>query len=58
MSHKILVRESSMQLIVGYMRWILYILADFQVVERLHSGPEFSHDYLIDYQIITLWVSS
>ena len=33
------------------MRQILYILTDFQVSERLHGGPEFSDNYLIDYLI-------
>ena len=47
----ILVRESSMQLIIKVL--ILYILTDFQVSERLHQGPEFSHNYLMDYLIIT-----
>ena len=36
-----------------YMRQILYIYTDFQVSERLHGGPEFSGNYLIDYVIIT-----
>ena len=41
-----LVRESSTQL-------IMYSLdTDFQVSERLHEGPEFSDNYLIDYIII------
>ena len=31
----------------SYMRQILYIS------ERLHKGPEFSGNYLIDYVIIT-----
>ena len=26
---------------------------DFQVSERLHRGPEFARNYLIDYLIIT-----
>ena len=35
------------------MRQILYIhvFTDFQVSERLHGGPEFSGNYLIDYTI-------
>ena len=35
----------------GYTRQILYIFTDFQVSERLHGGPEFSGNYLIDYTI-------
>ena len=30
---------------------LLYMFTDFQVSERLHRGPEFSHNYLIDYLI-------
>jgi hypothetical protein len=33
------------------MHWILYIFTGLQVSERLHRGPEFSHNYLIDYTI-------
>ena len=33
-------------------RYSIYtVLTDFQVSERLHWGPEFSHNYLIDYTI-------
>ena len=35
----------------GYTQKILYILTEFQISERLHRGPEFSHNYLIDYTI-------
>ena len=51
----VLVRESSTQLVmylldtcVGY---YTYYYTDFQVSERLHEGPEFSGNYLIDYTI-------
>ena len=30
---------------------ILDIYADFHVSERLHAGPEFSGNYLVDYTI-------
>jgi hypothetical protein len=56
----LLVRESSTQLLIYIIRWIhvsdtLHIFTDFQVSERLrlHGGPEFSDNYLIDYIIIT-----
>ena len=29
----------------------MYNYIDFQVSERLHGGPEFSGNYLIDYTI-------
>ena len=38
-----------------YIRWIQasdtlhHVHTDFQILERLHWGPEFSHNYLIDY---------
>ena len=36
------------------MHQILYIYyTDFHVSERLHGGPEFPGNYLIDYIIIT-----
>ena len=53
----VLVRESSTQLVMysldTCMHQILYIYTDFQASERLHGGPEFSGNYLIDYIIIT-----
>ena len=49
-------RESSAQLIIYSLdtcvRYSTYN-TDFQVSERLHGGPEFSGNYLIDYVIIT-----
>ena len=33
------------------MHQILYVFTNFQVSERLHGGPEFSGNYLIDYTI-------
>ena len=47
----ILVRENNTQLqrYSPDTRKLLYILLDFQVTERLHRGPEFSHNYLIDF---------
>ena len=45
----VLVRESSTQFV--NMHQILYLYTNFQVSERLHEGPEFSHYYLIDYTI-------
>ena len=37
----------------GYRHQILYTFTDFQVSERLqYWGPEFSHNYLIDYLYI------
>ena len=36
-----------------YVLKLLYISLDFQVSERLHLGPKFSHIYLINYLIIT-----
>ena len=47
------VRHSAFNVFSGYMRQILYLLTNFQVSERLHGGPEFSGNYLIDYIIIT-----
>ena len=52
----VLVRESSTQLFninlfARYMRQILHVLTDFQVSERLHGGPKFLGNYLIDYLI-------
>ena len=54
----VLRRESSTHPVMysrdSYMRQILYIYyTDFQVSERLHGGPEFSGNYLIDYVNIT-----
>ena len=53
----VLHRESSAQLIMYSLdtcvRYSTYIYTDFQVSERLHGGPEFSGNYLIDYVIIT-----
>ena len=37
----------SLYVFAGYRRLILYILADFQVLGRLHRDPEFLHDYFI-----------
>ena len=34
-----------------YSARLAYIYTDFQVSERLHEGPEFSGNYLIDYTI-------
>ena len=31
---------------------LLYMFTHFQVSERHHQGPEFSHNYLIDYLTI------
>ena len=41
----------SLIIFAGYMRQILYIYTDFQASERLHGGPTFSGNYLIDYTI-------
>ena len=49
----VLVRESSTQLVMHSLdtcvRYSTYNYTDFQASERLHEGPEFSHNYLIDY---------
>jgi hypothetical protein len=52
----VLVRESSSQLIrhsldIGVRYSTYIVLTDFQGSERLHRGPEFSHNYLIDYLV-------
>ena len=51
----LLVREGSTLLVrslfTGYMHKILYIFTEFEVSERLHQGPRFSHNYPIDYTI-------
>ena len=50
----VLVRESSTQLSIYLLDTCVkysYILIDFQVSERLHGGPEFSGNYLIDFLI-------
>ena len=52
----VLRRESSAQLIMYSLgTCVRYSTCntDFQVSERLHGGPEFSGNYLIDYVIIT-----
>ncbi len=52
----VLVRENSTQLLMYLLDMCIryfYIFTDFQVSKRLHGGPEFSHNYLIDYIIIT-----
>ena len=40
------------------MRQILYILTNFQVSERLHGGPTFSGNYLMDYVIGFIIITS
>ena len=41
----------SFKVFAGYTCKLLYMFTDFQVSERLHRGPEFSHNHLIDYLI-------
>ena len=43
--------SDSCKVFAGYTWEILYIFTDFQVPERLHWGPEFSHNYTIGYII-------
>ena len=46
---KLIINELGPNVFAGYTRKILCIFTDFQVPERLQRGPEFSHNYLIDY---------
>ena len=49
-------QRSNMQLLMysvfsGYIRKSIYNRMDFQISEGLHLGPEFSHNYTIDYLV-------
>ena len=45
-------KYAACKVFAGYTRKIFYILfTEFQVLERLHRGPKFLHDYLIGYII-------
>ena len=46
------------KVLAGYTRKILYIIiTEFRVSERLHRGPEFFHNYLMDYTIGLLMIT-
>ena len=61
----ILVRESNTQFLrysldtrISYYIYILYIVLDFQVSERLYRGPGFYYNYLINYTIGFVMITS
>ena len=46
-------QHATSNIFTGYMHKSIYISTDFQISEGLRRGPEFSHNYTIDYVIIT-----
>ena len=44
-------KHAASNVFARYTRKLLYVLLDFQVTERLHQGPDVSHNYLIGYLI-------